>query len=309
VALAEPIHHVEIPRDLLGSLQLPSADFLSRLLQGPIWGSALTVALIASAETLLCAAAVDQMHSGPRTRFDRELFAQGVGNAICGLVGSLPMTGVIVRSATNVEAGARTRLSTILHGCWLLLAVVAAPALLRVVPTAALAAVLVHTGFKLLNFRQVRELRSYGWSEVIIWGVTAATIVATDLLTGVLAGFALSLAKLVWRFSHLQIILRPDDARTILDLQGAATFLRLPKLAETLESVPPDTELHVHFERLTYIDHACLDLLMSWGRRHESIGGSLVLDWDSLTARVHGANEDAPAESPTTEERREVVAR
>ena len=101
--------------------------------------SALAFAFIASAETLLCASAVDRMHRGPRTRFNRELAAQGVGNVICGVFGALPMTGVIVRSAANVEAGARTRLSAVLHGAWLLAFVSLAPGLLRLVPLTSLA--------------------------------------------------------------------------------------------------------------------------------------------------------------------------
>src|SRR5262249_16871707 len=127
----------------------------------------------------------------------------------------------------------------------------------------------------------------YGRGEVLIYAATVITIVATDLLTGVLVGIGLALAKLIWTFSRLRIRLveEPENGRSILYLRGAATFLRLPKVARRLQSVPPSTELHVHFEELNYIDHACLDLLMSWERQHEALGGSLEIDWDGLHAR------------------------
>jgi len=253
--------------------------------------------VVASAETLLSAAAVDQMHHGPRTRSDLELAAQGVGNMLCGLVGALPMTGVIVRSAANVQAGARTRASAILHGLWLLVFVSLLPFVLEWVPTASLAAILVYTGYKLVNPQTVRSLWGYGRGEVVIYAATVLMIVVTDLLTGILVGFGLSLAKLLYNFSHLAIRLEEDElhGRTVLFLEGAATFLRLPRLAAVLETVPPGTELHVHFEELRYIDHACLDLLMSWEKRHEAAGGSLVLDWESLTARFHSRGRNGSA--------------
>ena len=115
-----PVLCVEVPDSLLSAVHLPSTAVLENNTIGGLLGGALVVALIASAETLLCATAVDQMHSGRRTQYDRELMAQGVGNSVCGVLGALPMTGVIVRSATNVQAGGTTRASAILHGVWLL---------------------------------------------------------------------------------------------------------------------------------------------------------------------------------------------
>lgn len=247
----------------------------------------LSLAFIASAETLLSATAVDRMHSGPRTRYDRELASQGVGNMVAGLLGGLPMTGVIVRSSANVQAGAKTRWSAVLHGVWLLLFVALLPGLLQWIPTCALAAILVYTGYKLVDVQAIRELAKYGWTEVAIYFATMIVIVATDLLTGVAVGLALSLVKLFARFSRLDIELSqdPQRRRTALRLSGAATFVRLPKLAAALEKVPPSTELHVEFADLDYIDHACLDLLINWEKQHETTGGRLVIDWGSLHAR------------------------
>src|SRR5262249_35563987 len=164
---------------------------------------AIFIALIASAETLLSATAIDRLHQGQRTKYDRELLAQGLGNTICGIIGSLPMTGVIVRSSVNVNAGACTRASAFLHGLWLLLFVALLPGPLKLVPTASLAALLVYTGFKLFDIGGVKQLASYSRSEAAIRLITMGTIVCTDLLTGVIVGLALSAAKLLYVFSHL----------------------------------------------------------------------------------------------------------
>jgi MFS superfamily sulfate permease-like transporter len=284
-----PIVCLEVPDNLASAIHLPDLSLVESI---PLMGliqSAFVVAMIASAETLLCATAIDQMHNGKRTNYDRELMAQGIGNSICGLLGALPMTGVIVRSSTNVQAGARTRCSAILHGAWLLVFVVLLGSLLRYIPVASLAAVLVYVGYRLVNVNAVKELGKYGRGEIIIYLATVIGVVAIDLLTGVMIGIGLSAIKLLYVFSHLRTTteMEPGSNRVVLSLEGAATFLRLPLLASKLEQVPPSAELHVDFERLEYIDHACLDLLMNWAKQHEATGGSLVLDWDSLHANFH----------------------
>ncbi|MDA1051181.1 MAG: SulP family inorganic anion transporter [Planctomycetota bacterium] len=297
--LAVPVFYVEIPNNLWSEVHFPSLTVLSAAPWVALFQAALLIAVVASAETLLCATAVDQMQQGPRTRYDRELFAQGVGNMVCGVLGALPMTGVIVRSSANVQAGGRTRLSAILHGVWLLIFVAGLAFVLRLIPTASLAAMLVYTGYKLVNPQSVRELRKYGWSEVAIYAATVGTIVFADLLTGVLVGIGLAAAKLLYTFSHLAATLEPnpDTNKVTLTLQGAATFVRLPRLASELEKVAARAELHVDFQHLDYIDHACLDLLMNWAKQHESTGGKLVIDWASLHARFNPENgrKNAPA--------------
>jgi MFS superfamily sulfate permease-like transporter len=288
VLLNLPIKQVTLPDALTSAITWPSISGLTNWAAWqPIVMAAVSIAFIASAETLLSASAVDQMHQGPRTRYDRELMAQGLGNMVSGCVGALPMTGVIVRSAANVQAGARSQKSEILHGVWLLMFVSLFPFILRWIPTASLAAILVYTGFKLINVKMIGELKKYGISEVLIYIATIVCIVAFDLLTGVLAGFGLSILKLLATFSHLHVRIEdePRSGRTNLYLEGTATFLRLPRLAAKLEQVPAGRELHVHFEDLEYIDHACLDLLINWGKQHSATGGSLVIDWESLTAR------------------------
>jgi len=281
-----PVLYVEVPDNLWSEIHLPSLTVLQSIPLGVVIQAGLVLAVVASAETLLCATAVDQMQSETRTNYDRELAAQGVGNMICGMLGALPMTGVIVRSSANVEAGGKTRLSTILHGLWLLVFVSLLAFVLRMIPTAALAAMLVYIGYKLINIQAIRDLKKYGWGEVAIYAATVATIVCTDLLTGVITGICLSAAKLLYTFSHLVVDLEVDEAsrKAVLRLDGTATFVRLPVLAEELEQVPGDVELHVDFEHLSYIDHACLDLLMNWAKQHEGTGGTLVIDWESLHA-------------------------
>ncbi len=284
-----PINYVSIDSNLFSAVTFPTFGTLTTAVTtSSILISVVAVALIASAETLLSATAVDQMHTGPRTRYNRELLAQGVGNTLCGMVGALPMTGVIVRSSANVSAGAKTRRSAIMHGVWILGSIVLLPFVLNSIPTTGLAAILVYTGFKLVSPKVIRNLAGFGRGEVLIYLVTVVAIVATNLLEGVLIGLALAIIKLLYTFSHLEVDLHPepgDAHQMVLHLKGSATFIRLPQLAETLDKVPPGIELHVQMEDLNYIDHACLDLLSNWNKQQLTTGGSLIIEWDDLHRR------------------------
>lgn len=286
-----PVLFVDVPASLLDELDAPSAGTLARLAHPDLLIAAVALALVASAETLLSAAAVDRMHEGPRARYDRELAAQGVGNVLCGAVGGLPMTGVIVRSSANVQAGARTRASAILHGLWLLLFVVAAPGLLALVPTASLAAVLVHTGYQLAHPRVLRQLRAHGRGEVAIFATVVIGIVTFDLLTGVAVGFALAAARNLVALARLQtrVEWNADGRSAVLHLSGAATFLCLTRLAPTLESMPRDISITIAHDELRFIDAACFELLQACERQQEQAGGRLVVDWPALSARSHAA--------------------
>lgn len=287
------VRRVEVPDNLADAISwLQPADLLAFADPG-LLVAALAVAFIASAETLLSAAAVDRMHQGPRADFDRELTAQGVGNMLCGVLGALPMTGVIVRSSANVQAGARTRLSAMLHALWLLAAVVLLAALLEQIPVASLAGVLVYTGLKLIDLDALRQLGRYGRMAMLIHVATALTIIATDLLTGVLLGFALTLAQLAWQASRLKIGVVRDGRRVELRMHGAATFLRVPQLARALQDVPQDAWLHVPMAHLRYIDHACMELLEEWQRANQASGARLIIEARALTRRVEGRRRQA----------------
>ena len=284
---AFPVAYVSVPVNLAGSLNIPDVPSLGRVVD--LLGLALGIALVASAETLLCATAVDKLHNGPRTNYNRELVAQGLGNIICGCLGALPMTGVIVRSSANVEAGAKTRWSAIFHGAWLLLLVGIFSQLLTKIPVASLAAILVFIGAKLASPAVLTQLRPYGPAEMGIFVATTLAVVATDLLSGVLCGFALSVGKLLVRLSKLDIAMvhGPEAGRTTIRMSGAATFLRLADVAETLDAVDAMSEVHLDFDRLDHVDHAVLDLFRTWDSQHRARGGSVAFDWDSLERRYH----------------------
>ncbi|MBL1201816.1 MAG: SulP family inorganic anion transporter [Nostoc sp. ZfuVER08] len=282
-----PIQYVDVPGSLLEAIQLPTPASFPRLIQVSVLIDAIVIAFIASTESLLSAVAVDRLHTGPRTNFDRELTAQGIGNIICGFLGALPMTGVIARSSVNVEAGAKTRLSTMLHGLWLLILVIAAPSLLKIIPISSLAAILVFTGYKLIEVEHIRQLRNYGRFPLGIFFATLITIVVTDLITGVFIGILLTGILLIHKMSvlNIEIIKHENNRRIDIHLQGAATFVRLPKLANILELVPPEKELHVYLQDLAYIDHSCLDLLSMWAKQQEKMGSTLTMQWDRLIER------------------------
>ena len=277
---------IEVEKNIFKETTLPDNTVWFQLLFDPIvLTGAVVIALVASAETLLCASAVDQLHTGQRTDYDKELAAQGIGNILCGLIGALPMTGVIVRSSANVNSGAKTKWSTILHGFWLLIFVALLPMLLEYIPKAALGALLVHIGYKLVNWKQIKNLWSISVAETGIYFATMITIVCTDLLIGVVCGILLSGIKLLYRFTYLEVEQEKKGDVTHLQLLGSATFLRLPSLARALEGVERGTEVHIDLDRLAYIDHACFDLINDWSKQHEKLGGKLCIDWEELQTK------------------------
>ncbi len=282
---ALPIVYVAIPADLTAGFNIPTAESFALLGDPKFLEECFAVGLIASAETLLCASAVDRMHDGPRTRYDKELIAQGVGNVLCGAVGALPMTGVIVRSSANVDAGAKTRSSAIFHGVWLLLLVVAFPFVLETIPRSALAAILVYTGYKLLDLEGLRAVWRRSRLDFAITVITLSAIVATDLLTGVIVGIVLSFGHLIYTFSHLSVETEVHEDRIDVHLEGAATFLSLPRLAEALEALPRGQRVHVQLDRLVHVDFACLEQMKSWSDTYEASGGTVLLQWEHLQGK------------------------
>ncbi|WP_263408708.1 SulP family inorganic anion transporter [Terriglobus tenax] len=281
------VNRVNVPANLSDMVSLTGPASMGAINWFGFLGTAAALAFIASAETLLSAAAVDQMQTRVQANYDKELAAQGVGNILCGFLGALPMTGVIVRSSANVQAGAETRKSTILHGMWLLLFVLALPFVLRMIPTASLAAVLVLTGIKLVKPRDILHLRRFGWAPVAIYLVSMGTIVATNLLTGVLVGIGLSLLRVLWKVAHLETSVEEKDGRTEVHFSGVGTFLAIPKIAAALDAVPTDKPVMVHTHSLRYVDHACIEIIESWVERRKGQGGIVHIEVDLLLRRYN----------------------
>jgi len=280
-----PVNYVVVKDSLLSYITLPTVESLSKIMETDILISGVALAFVASAETLLCATAVSNMHRGDRTNYDRELAAQGLGNLACGALGALPITGVISRSTANVQAGAETNLSAVMQAIWVFLFAALLPGLLGLVPESALAAILTYVGFRLIQVSTPRKLLEYGRGVFGIYLATVIGIVAIDLLTGIVIGLVLSTARLVYSLAHLDIERIDSGDRIELHLHGAATFVALPLLAGALEEIPPGSELHMHFDELDFIDHACLDFVAAFQERHQETGGRVIMEWRSLIGR------------------------
>lgn len=268
------VARIEVPSSIVGSIIPPDGNFFGPLANPALIMTAVALAFIASAETLLSAAAVDRMHDGVRTDYDKELRAQGIGNLLCGAAGALPMTGVIVRSSANVQAGAKTRLSTIIHGFWILGFVALLPWLLAEIPMAALGGVLVVTGWKLVSLKHVRHLyTSYGAFPAAVWAVTFILVVTVDLLTGVLAGLALTLFELIPHIRNLRLNVWEEhtDEASELALEGTATFLSLSRLNRILEALPQG-RVTLDLQNVRAMDHTTVETVREWLNRRRGRG-------------------------------------
>ncbi|NIY67239.1 sulfate transporter [Streptomyces malaysiensis] len=274
-----PIARVEV-KGLLDAVQPPGGSEFAALAEVGVIGTVLAFTLIASAESLFSAAAVDRLHDGARTDYNKELMAQGAGNAVCGVLGALPMTAVIVRSAANVQAGAKTKASRVLHGVWLLIFAVLFPAALGIIPVATLAGVLVYSGWKLIPTKDLVPLWRTHRGEAIILIVTAGAIVITNMFEGVIIGLLMAVAKTAWETSHVHVEVsgreegdgNGDGEKPLyVRVRGNATFLRLPKLLDELEGLPREREVELDLTGLRHVDHACEMALATWTERHNAV--------------------------------------
>jgi carbonic anhydrase len=237
--------------------------------------AALTMAVIASIESLLSAVAVDRMHEGPRARLNRELIGQGLANSTSGLLGGLPVTGVIVRSTTNVAAGAKSRASTILHGIWVVVFVVLAAGLIEQIPLAALAALLVVMGVKMVKPEEIRELKRH--RELTVYVVTAFAVVELNLLEGVALGIVVAILQALYRLTHTKIRTEHKDDYWHVVVEGSLTFAAVPRLNRTLAEIPAGARVDVDLN-VDYLDHAAFEALHNWRVTHERLGGRVDVD-------------------------------
>lgn len=259
------INFIQIPENLLDGLSFNLWGSLSTI-NGEIIFAGVGMALVATTETLLCVTAVDTMKPDHKSNYNKELFAQGLGNTIAGLIGAMPITGVIVRSSANLEFGGRTKASTILHGCWLVLFLFLFSNVLAYIPTSALAAILVFTGYRLFDIKAFKTFGEFGRSEVFIYVATIASIVAINLLYGVIIGYALSLLQLVYRLNHFEVDIKKENGHIHIELHGAMTFLSLPKLSEQFDKSFAQHEGNITLDtrKLRFMDsasHEFIDVL------------------------------------------------
>ena len=236
----------------------------SAITSSAVWVTALTIAIIASMETLLSLEATDRMDPLKREApANRELVAQGIGNTLCGLLGGLPMTGVIVRSSANVYAGARTKASAIIHGVLLVAAVFTIPALLNMIPLAVLAMVLIHTGFKLAHPRQLKHFVKQGFRQWIPFIITIVAILVEDLLIGISIGLTVSLLFIL--HEHLNAPCfeteTPEANTTLLRLNKHLTFLHKASLTSALQEFKPGSRVIIDGSKNRSIDHDVLEVL------------------------------------------------
>jgi MFS superfamily sulfate permease-like transporter len=260
----EPQHMVNLPvaqstSEFLSFFALPDfAGFANK----EVWIAGITLALVASLETLLSIEAVDALDPYQRvTNKERELKAQGAGNLLSGLVGGLPITSVIVRSSANVNAGAKSKLSTILHGSLLLVCVALIPALLNLIPKAALAAILIYTGYKLAKPALFKEYYKKGWDQFMPFVITIVAILLTDLLIGVLIGIGIGLFFVIRSNFKTSVFVVNDENKYLFRLRKDVSFLNKPIIKNKLEEVPADAAVIIDASRADFIDKDVIDVI------------------------------------------------
>jgi MFS superfamily sulfate permease-like transporter len=258
-----PSQFVSIPANLFQEI-----DFTGRaafLLNREVWQTAIVICFVATLETLLSIEAIDKLDPVNRiTPQNRELVAQGAGNLLAGILGGIPITSVIVRSSANAEAGAKTRLSAILHGVWLLLTVLFAARLVSHIPYCVLAVLLIRTGYNLAKPSMVAAIYRQGREQFLPFIVTVGAILFTDLLIGVIIGLAYAiyfLIKHTYRAGYLLKERHVNEKKHLrIELALNVSFLNKRRFLELLDRIPPDTVLEIDGTNSVYIDNDILEI-------------------------------------------------
>jgi len=263
----ESSHLVNIPpvdtNNLGEYLHFPSVAHLGNY---RVWLVAFTIAIIASLETLLNIEAVDKIDPHKReSPPNRELVAQGVGNIFAGFLGGIPITSVIVRSSVNIQSGNETKLSAILHGIFMLISVLVLTPILNLIPLAALAAILIMTGYKLAKISIFKEMYKKGWEQFVPFLVTVLAIVFTDLLIGVVIGLLISIFYLL-RSNFRNPFVKEENKLHIgevvkLELPNQVSFFNKASIKETLWAVPENAKVLIDATYSDYIDNDVLEII------------------------------------------------
>ncbi len=236
-------------------------DF-SQIGNAAVWTTAVTLAIVASLESLLSVKAVDELDPQRRTTPKNwEMMAQGGGNIVSGLIGGLPVTSVIVRSSANVDAGAKSKASTMLHGLFLLLSVALIPTVLNLIPLAALAAVLIATGYKLTKPKLFTERYKQGWTQFVPFVVTIGAILFTDLLIGIVIGLAVGFVFVIARNFRSAITFVCDDGDCLIRARRNLYFIHKYELQNELEKVPDNSNLLIDLSSTSYVDLDNVDVI------------------------------------------------
>ncbi len=271
--------------EFVGLLTFPNWEFLN---EPDVWVTAITLALVASLETLLGIEAVDKLDPEKRsTPNNRELIAQGSGNIVSGMLGGLPLTSVIVRSSANINSGAKSKMSTIIHGSLILVSVLFLPAVLNLIPKAALAAILIFTGYKLAKVSLFKEYYRKGWHQFMPFVVTLSSIVLTDLLTGVMVGLVLAVFYIIRDNFRSSIYMVRDKNNFMIRLRKDISFFSKPILKEKLAEIPDNSLVFIDVSRAEFVD---LDITDTINEFREQAG------YRNITVKVNGSLMNVPTQ-------------
>lgn len=261
-------HLVTVPvaksaTEFISFFTLPDFSFLTN---ATVYRAAVTLAIVASIETLLSVEAVDKLDPHRRnTPTNRELKAQGVGNIISGFIGGLPMTAVIVRGSANINAGAESKMSSFFHGLFLLLSAIFIPTVINLIPFASLAAILLVTGYKLTRVSLYRDMYKTGFDQFLPFIITVIAIVFTDLLIGIGIGLAFGVFFILKRnmqntYSYNKNTHNPNEP-VVLVLSEEVSFLNKASILETLDNLPRNAQVVIDGSRSSYIDYDVLEVI------------------------------------------------
>jgi MFS superfamily sulfate permease-like transporter len=286
---------------------------LTALFAGPDWSqignpavyaTAMTIAVVASLETLLSVEATDKLDPQKRvTPANRELVAQGTGNIVSGLIGGLPVTQVIVRSSANIQSGARSKISTIIHGVLLLVFALALPTVLNLIPLAVLASILLVVGYKLARFSLFVSMFRMGPQQYVPFVVTIGGMLATDLLTGVVLGLAVAVVIILHRsylnshFLHIETQDAPGSPHRVrVRFAEQVTFLSRGAILRQLSEIPEGSHVVLDLSRTITIDQDVLEIVQDF--ENSAVGRGLMVDRIDHSEGTHAAVYGLHAQRP-----------